>query len=196
MPYRRRRPDPVTKDAVMTAKTIARWLTALAVTAAATAAPAHIVFAQPGARAGSYYPGFLIVSHGCAGSATVSLRVVIPETVTIARPQPKPGWTLAVETVPLATPMRSESGGVTRERVAAITWTGRLDADRFDQFGILVKLPATPGTLYFPTVQRCATGHNDWTMIPAAGQPPHSVKMPAPALEVTGADDAMGPMPM
>ena len=161
-----------------------RVLALVASSVAATAATAHIVFADAGAKAGSYYVGFLRVSHGCANSPTVAIRVEIPATVTIARPQPKPGWTLSLEKAPLATPTRGE-GGEKRERVTAITWSGRLDADQFDQFGIMLKLPDAAGPLYFPTVQRCETGTNEWTMIPAAGQPWHSVKSPAPVLNLT-----------
>ncbi|WP_174296302.1 YcnI family protein [Sphingomonas bacterium] len=168
----------------MTVRLALRGVAALSL-AAATAAHAHIVFAEPSAASGSYYAGFLRVSHGCAGSPTVSIRVEIPAAVASARPQPKPGWTLTVEKAPLATPIPSESGGTVHDRVTAITWTGRLDADQFDQFGIMLKLPDASATLYFPTVQRCESGSNEWNMIPAAGQPWHSVKSPAPVLNVT-----------
>ena len=170
----------------MTVRLALRGVTVLTL-AAATAAHAHIVFAEPGATAGNYYAGFLRVSHGCAGSPTVSIRVEIPAAIASARPQPKPGWTLTVEKALLATPITSEGGGTVRDRVTAITWTGRLDADQFDQFGIMLKLPDAKATLYFPTVQRCEMGSNEWTMIPAAGQPWHSVKSPAPVLDVTTA---------
>ena len=170
----------------MNAKTAIRCLTALAlIRTANAAAQAHIVFAEPDAAAGGYYAGFLRVSHGCAGSPTLSVRVEIPPGIMIARPQPKPGWTLSVEKAPLAKPIQSEGGQLVRDRVTAITWSGRLDADQFDQFGVMLRLPDAPGALYFPTVQRCETGRNDWTMIPAAGQPWHAVKSPAPVLNVT-----------
>ncbi len=158
-------------------------LTALAL--AATAAGAHIVFAEPRAAPGSYYVGFLRVSHGCDGSPTVSLRVEIPAAVASARPQPKPGWTLTIEKAPLAAPVPSEGSVAISERVTAVTWTGRLDSDQFDQFGIMLKLPDATAKLFFPAVQRCVVGSNEWTMIPAAGQPLHSVKSPAPMLDVT-----------
>lgn len=154
----------------------------------ATAAGAHIVFAEPNAPAGGYYVGFLRVSHGCAGLSTVSIRVSIPAEIMVARPQPKPGWTLSIEKEPLAIPIRSESGGEVRERVTAITWTGRLDADQFDQFGLMLKLPARPGQLYFPTIQRCERGSNAWTTIPAPGQSWHAVPSPAPTLTVTAGE--------
>ena len=162
-----------------------------------TAAAAHITFAEPAGQVGSYYVGLLRVTHGCAGSATLAIRVQIPAAITAVRPQPKPGWTLTIEHAPLATPLTGEGGVTVRERVTAVTWTGRLEADQFDQFGLMLKLPEAAGALYFPTVQRCETGATAWTTIPAAGQPWHSVKTPAPVLQVTGGDpQAMPSMPM
>lgn len=169
----------------MISKTGIACLTWLVVEATAAApAHAHIAFAEPSAKAGSSYVGVLRVTHGCAGSATVSIHVVIPEGVTVARPQPKAGWALAIDKAPLAEPIGNK-GSEPRERVNAITWTGRLDADQFDDFGIMLKLPDMPGVLYFPTIQRCEIGSNEWTTIPAVGQAWHSVKNPVPMLNVT-----------
>ncbi|OAN66365.1 YcnI family protein [Sphingomonas sp. TDK1] len=149
------------------------------------AAQAHIVFAEPQAIAGSYYAGFLRVSHGCGASDTVSIRVEIPAGIVSARPQPKPGWTLAVEHAPLATPIKGEGGATITQRVSAITWTGKLPADEFDQFGIMMKLPEAPGALYFPTVQRCASGSTDWVNLPASPEAWHATRNPAPILTLT-----------
>ncbi|MCR6645886.1 MAG: YcnI family protein [Terricaulis sp.] len=76
----------------------------------ASAASAHIVFAEPEAKPGAYYAGFLRVSHGCGDSPTRAIRVEIPEGVNIARPQPKPGWSIEIERSPLATPIQAEGG--------------------------------------------------------------------------------------
>ena len=173
-----------------------RLAVALALALAAVPAPAHVLFADPAATADAYYTGFLRVGHGCAGSPTLSIRVEIPAGVTVARPQPKPGWTIMVEKATLPAPVRAD-GVEVRERVTAITWSGRLEGDQFDQFGLMLKLPAAPGPLYFPTVQRCAAGREDWTMVPAAGQSPRALKMPAPVLNLTaGAGDPMRGMAM
>lgn len=150
-------------------------------------AHAHIVFADPQATAGSYYAGFLRVSHGCGLADTVSIRVEIPAGVLSARPQPKPGWTLAVEHAPLPKPIQGEGGTTITQRVAAITWTGRLPADQFDQFGIMMKLPGAPGALYFPTTQRCTSGSNAWVNLPASPEAWHATKNPAPMLMLTAA---------
>jgi hypothetical protein len=150
-------------------------------------AAAHVVFAAPEAPAGAYYVGALRIGHGCAGSPTVRLRVEIPDGVVIARPQAKPGWSVAVEREPLARPVVSD-GREVRERVNAVTWTGRLADEEFDEFGLLMKLPAAAGPLYFPLVQTCDQGERRWTEVPAAGQAWHDLKNPAPMLTMVGAD--------
>jgi uncharacterized protein YcnI len=146
------------------------------------AAGAHVVFDQPQATAGGYYTGFLRVTHGCGDSPTVSVRVDIPVGIVSARPQPKPGWTLTIERAPLATPIKGEGGTAITTRVTAITWTGKLPPDEFDQFGLSLKLPDAAGPLYFPTTQRCEKGVNAWTAIPASPEQWHATPSPAPML--------------
>jgi len=155
----------------------------------ASSASAHIVFATPEAAVNSYYAGFLQVGHGCGASPTRSIRVAIPEGINIARPQPKPGWTVHVETEALAESVSVEGGTMT-ERVSAITWTGELPADQFDLFGIMMRLPQAGSLLYFPTVQSCAEGENAWIEIPAAGAAWTSVPHPAPVLTLSGGQPA------
>lgn len=155
-------------------------------------AMAHVVFAEPQARSGSYYAGFFRISHGCGDSDTISVRISIPDNVTSARPQPKPGWTLSVERTPLATPIKGEGGTAIKDRVTAIRWTGRLPADEFDQFGLMMKLPVSTGPLYFPVEQKCVAGENRWVNIPAPGQSWHSIPNPAPMIEVTPPDEMEG----
>lgn len=166
-----------------------RWLIGVLAMAGALAPPAaaHVVFAEPQAASGSYYAGFLRVGHGCGDSPTRAVRVEIPDGVMIARPQPKPGWTLSVERAPLPTPIIGEGGHDITERVAAITWRGELPADQFDEFGILLRLPDQTGPLYFPVVQTCADGEQRWEHIPADGAAWNSVPRPAPVLTLRGA---------
>lgn len=146
--------------------------------ALAPAASAHVVFAEPEATPNSYYAGFLRIGHGCGDSPTRSVRVEIPDGVMIARPQPKPGWTLSVEGERLAEPVRSEGDNVLTERVTAITWTGDLPADQFDVFGIMMRLPDRTGPLYFPVIQTCANGEQRWEQTPADGAAWNSVARP------------------
>ena len=154
------------------------------------AASAHIVLAEDRAEAGTYYAGFFRIGHGCDGHATSAVRIEIPQGVLTARPQPKPGWTVSVETAPLPEPVKGEGGHEIAERVAAITWTGALPAGQFDQFGVLMKLPGTAGPLYFPTVQSCGEAEIRWTDIPAPGQAWHEAPHPAPVLTLAAAGGA------
>lgn len=152
----------------------------LAAVAMAGAAQAHVVFVQPQATAGAHWAGALRVSHGCDGAATTSVRVEIPAGILVARPQPKAGWTIAIERTPLPEPVVAEGGEFLTERVSAITWTGRLPDEQFDEFGLAAKLPVATGPLVFPVIQTCEQGEARWTeTTPVDGtRPAH----PAPIL--------------
>ncbi|HYC67313.1 YcnI family protein [Brevundimonas sp.] len=155
-------------------------IAALAAATLAGAAQAHVVFTQPNATAGGHWAGALRVSHGCDGSATTAVRVEIPEGIVVARPQVPAGWNVAIERQPLAQPVPAEGGGVLTERVSAITWTGRLPEDQFEEFGLAAKLPAEAGALAFPVIQTCEQGEARWTeaVVAGAARPAH----PAPVL--------------
>ena len=105
-------------------------------------------------------------------STTTALRIEIPAGVSIANPQPKPGWDLSVE--------RATGAPHT---ITAIVWTGGLPADRFDEFLILTKLPSAAGPLAFPAIQSCGAKQNRWVEIPtpALARPSH----PAPRMTLT-----------
>lgn len=172
-------------------KAIVYWAV-LAAFAAPAIAAAHVMFATPQATAGTAYVGALRVTHGCTGSATTSLRIEIPESVTGAKPQAKAGWTIQVEHAPLKTPVPGEGGKLQTTRVSAITWTGTLPDDEFDDFVVQLRLPKTAGAVYFPATQVCQAGRAEWKDIPAAGQAWHDVAHPAPVLTLT---DGMADMP-
>ena len=162
-------------------------LTALAIAACIMPAAAHVTLAQRSAPAGSYYVAGFRVGHGCSGSPTTALRIEIPQEIAIARPQPKPGWTVEIEHTPLANPVAGEMGEAITQRVSAIVWKGgSLPADQFDEFAVLMKLPATSGTLLFPAVQTCLEGIQNWTTAPMEGM--HMPNM-APVLTVTPAPE-------
>lgn len=69
-------------------------LLAAVATLAAWPAAAHVTLEKREAAVGSYYKAVFAVSHGCAGSPTIKVRVQIPEGVIGIKPMPKPGWTL------------------------------------------------------------------------------------------------------
>ena len=149
---------------------------------------AHITLAVKEAPVASGYRAVLRVPHGCRGSATVSVRVRIPEGVVGVKPQPKPGWTLATVKGDYAKPYRLHGAQVS-SGVKEISWTGKLPDDYYDEFIFISYLSDTlkpKTTLYFPVVQECEKGVARWIDIPgadknAAGE--HS-DSPAPALKL------------
>ena len=157
---------------------------AYAAAALAPTAFAHTTLEQRQAAAGSYYKAVLQVGHGCKGSPTVALRVRIPEGVTSAKPQPKPGWKLAVKRTRLAKPVDAGHGRTIDEVVSEVAWTGGPLADtEFDEFRIMMKLPDRPGTtLHVPVVQECQEGVHRWIELPDGNTPATELKEPAPAL--------------
>jgi len=139
--------------------------------ASASPALAHVSVDPGQASAGGFQAVRFRVGHGCEDvHATTGLRVEIPAGVLTVRPQPKPGWTLTID----------HDGG----RVSAVTWRGDLPADEFDDFGLLMKLPAEPGVLYFPTVQTCGADDAQWTEVPDPDAPGERLTHPAPALRL------------
>lgn len=155
---------------------LTRALMAAAIIGWAGAAQAHVSADPAMAEAGAYQVVRFRVGHGCDDSqATTGLRIEIPPGVAAARPQPKTGWSLEIE---------SGQGPDGKSAVRAITWRGRLPADQFDEFAVLFHLPATSGPLYFPAVQTCGPQENRWTEIPDPGgsRPPSS--RPAPVLHL------------
>lgn len=147
---------------------------------------AHVVAAPGEARAGSYSAIAFRVGHACgAGDTTLTLRVEIPDAVASARPQPKTGWTVAVE--------KSDEADPAKRRTTSVSWTGRLPDDQFDDFAVLMKLPAQPGDLVFPVIQTCAAGESQWTETPDPQRPSEKLTRPAPVVRLTPAapTDAM-----
>jgi uncharacterized protein YcnI len=146
----------------------------LLITALSVAAPAlaHVTVQPATAAAGAYQVLRFGVGHGCGDkAATTALRVEIPAGVSVARPQPKPGWKLEIVR--------------TAETVSAVVWRGALPPDQFDEFVILTKLPATGGPLAFPAIQACDAEENRWTDIQSPGGP--RPKFPAPSLTIVPA---------
>lgn len=166
----------------------------LAIIAAVISVPvsAHIVMSPSEAVTDSYYAGEFRVGHGCGDAATTAVRIEIPEDVLIARPRPKPGWTIEIERKTLTNPVVSE-GREQHDRVSAITWRGSLPADQFDGFGLMIKIPkGKSGALYLPLRQTCGSETVEWTTIPVAGQSWGALKNPAPMLTLKPAASSHG----
>jgi len=153
-----------------------------------TAAQAHVTLEQPEALAGSPYKAVLRIGHGCAGSATTKVSVLLPAGFRGAKPVPKAGWTLALRREKLATPYESHGRSITDE-LAEVSWTASSEAsylqdDWFDEFALRGSLPATPGTLWFKVRQSCVQGEWDWSEVPASGSSTKGLKAPAVRLEL------------
>ncbi|KAJ3311624.1 hypothetical protein HDV04_003888 [Boothiomyces sp. JEL0838] len=132
------------------------------------------------------YAAFIVrVPHGCNSTNTLQVTVQIPKGVTSVKPKKIYGWRLSTSTRNLDTPITTESGAVITTEIDSVTWTdGNLPDSEFEEFPLSVKLPfpATDGTkFYFPVIQQCVVGSNNWTQIPGPGVP---LQFPAPSLVV------------
>jgi uncharacterized protein YcnI len=162
-------------------------LLAAAGTMFASTAFAHVTLEQQEARVGAGYKAVFRVPHGCAGSATTSIRVKIPEGYIGAKPMPKPGWTLNITKGKYAKAYKAYGHPIS-EGTTEIDWTGgKLLDDNYDEFvmsGYLADSLPTDKKFYFPVVQECEKGVNRWIEIPAEGADPDSVEHPAPAVKL------------
>ena len=86
-------------------------------------AAAHVTVQPKEAPADSYFQLAFSVPHGCDGSATVALRVKLPDGILSAKPQMKPGWNVEIETKKLATPLAGPHGGTISEVVEEVAGT-------------------------------------------------------------------------
>jgi uncharacterized protein YcnI/copper(I)-binding protein len=161
----------------------------------ATAAFAHATFEPQAIEPGKTYKHVLRVPHGCDGQATNLVRIQIPQGVHSVKPMPKPGWTLNTVRGAYAQPVMAGEKALT-EGVTEIIWSGgNLPDAHYDEFAfraVIAPAAAGEGQVFFPTVQECASAKAAWIEIPAKGQDPHALKMPAPGVKVTLAQHAQG----
>ncbi len=157
----------------------------LAAILAAPMAFAHINVEPAAASAGAYQKLTFRVGHGCDGSATNSLTVLLPDGIAGAKPMPKPGWSIATVEGKLAAPVMAHGVAIT-SAVREVSWKGGpLPDAQYDEFSMQVKLPDTPGKLYFKVIQNCEKGSAQWGEQPGASGT--KVKFPAPVLDVVPA---------
>jgi uncharacterized protein YcnI len=160
-------------------------LAALGLFASAASAFAHVTIQPKEATAGDYAQMTFSVPHGCEGSATVALRIKVPDGVMSAKPQMKPGWTVEIKTRKLDAPQPAGHGRSVSDVVDEVIWRGGpLPDNLYDTFGLVVKLPDAAGNLYFPAVQECEKGVTRWIEIPAASQTSDTLHEPAPAVRL------------
>src|SRR3984893_12990820 len=95
---------------------------------AASPASAHISLENRQATIGAGYKAVFAVPHGCAGSATIQIRVQIPEGVIAVKPMPKPGWNVEAIKGKYATEY-DYHGKKSSEGVKEVVWSGGKLAD-------------------------------------------------------------------
>lgn len=158
--------------------------------AVAAPAAAHVGVESDTAEAGAYAVLSFSVPHGCDGSPTTGIAVQLPEGINAATPTRNPLYTLEVVPETLDEPITDGHGNQVTERVAEVVWTALepLPDGQRDVLQLSVQLPADAAgsTLYFPVVQTCEEGESAWIEIPAEGQDPHDLALPAPSLSVVG----------
>jgi uncharacterized protein YcnI len=158
-------------------------------TLAASSASAHVTLENRQATVGTYYKAVFAVPHGCAGSATVKVRVQIPEGVIAVKPMPKPGWNVEAIKGKYAADY-DHHGTKLSEGVKEVVWSGgKLPDDNYDEFVVSTFLTGglkPNSTLYFPVVQECEQGVSRWIDIPDEGSAAqsHDSKSPAPGVEL------------
>lgn len=149
----------------------------------AAAAQAHVVLEQKTATAGSYYKATFMVGHGCDGSPTTGIDIEMPEAMAVVKPMPKPGWTLATQSVPAPAGLTLHGRAVT-EVVSRVSWQGGSLVDaHYDEFVVLLQLPKGGGRLYFKVTQQCGDMRTEWSEVPQPGSAAR-LKSPAAVLEL------------
>lgn len=168
---------------------IIRLSALLAALLAASPASAHVFLEGKQAAIGADYKAVFVVPHGCAGSATVKLRVQIPEGVIVTAAKPVEGWSL--DTVKGKYANAYEVKGASHsEGIKEVAWGGGKLPDKTRQDFVIETFltdslkPNT--TLYFPVVQECEQGVSRWIEIPPDGAShAHEGKWPAPGVRLT-----------
>lgn len=164
---------------------IAAALAGALLLAGASPALGHVTADPDQAPADSWFRTALRISHGCAGSPTVAVRVKLPDGVLSVRPQLKPGWEISIIERKLDQPIEGPHGTITQV-VDEIAWRGGPLPDAyFDEFGLSMRLPPEPGILYFPTVQECEEGVHRWIEIPTGDKEWDDLEEPAPFVTLT-----------
>lgn len=154
---------------------------------------AHVTANPNEGIAGKYFETAFRVSHGCDGSDTTAVTIKIPAGIVSIKPQHKPGWTIEIKKSKLDKPVPAGHGKMAIEQFDEITWKGGpLPDSEYDTFGLLFKLPAAPGMLWFPVTQICEKGTEEWKNVPAKMDKWHDTDHPAPFVKITPAPSAGG----
>ncbi len=165
-------PRPQLYAGAMLRRMVLTSLTAAAAAiAVASPALAHIHAEPHEAQAGSIETIGFTIEHGCEGSPTTAVEVLLPAGVSDVTPEPFDGWTIRTDT--------------TDEGDVVIYEDGSLADGQAGTFEITMTLPATPDTtVWFPMVQHCDVGELRWIEIPVEGE--DEPDSPAPGVFLVG----------
>lgn len=122
---------------------------------------------------------------------TVTVQVFFPTNLPLLTVDvlPVPGWSAAVHTQNLATPVQTDDGPVS-QIVSDVTWkatSGGIAPGQYEDFDVAAgSVPDKPAQLVFKALQTYSSGEIvRWIEVPAAGQP--QPDFPAPVLALTPA---------
>jgi uncharacterized protein YcnI len=167
-------------------------LAALALTAAATAASAHVTANPSTAEPGSYSKVSFRVPNEEPKADTTRVEIDLPADHPIASVsvRPVPGWTIKVTEAKLATPLKSDDGEITKA-ISTITWSGgKIAPGQFQEFDVSMgPLPTNTDRLVFKAKQTYSGGEVvNWDQDPGNGgaEPEH----PAPTVRLVKAEAA------
>ncbi|NJO22067.1 MAG: DUF1775 domain-containing protein [Sphingomonadales bacterium] len=146
---------------------------------------AHASFETRSAAVGTSYRAVIKIPHGCGGSPTTRVRVLIPEGAISVKPKPMLGWSIETKRGAYERSYKFYHGSVLTEGVKEIVWTGKLSDEFYDAFmfaAFLTDSLAAGTTLHFPVYQQCEKGARAWADVPTPGQDAHALKSPAPGV--------------
>ncbi|MGV8936850.1 MAG: copper chaperone PCu(A)C [Allorhizobium sp.] len=168
---------------------------ALLATVSTGSALAHSSFANGPVQPETTVAAVLQIPHGCDGKATTEVQVKLPEGFISAKPMPKAGWDLEVIKGDYTKSYKNHGEAITGGAVEIRWKNGNLSDDFYDTFTISGKVSDVEGAtgLAFVTTQLCGSDAKVvWDEIAAEGTDPHSLKNPAPVLNIAAADTAAG----
>src|SRR3954462_8012077 len=136
------------------------------VCALAAPAAAHVSIDPPSVPKGGTAKISFIVPNESATAKTNRVQIAFPpepNAIASVSVEAKPGWTFAVRTRELDTPLETDDGTIS-EVVSTVTWTAdsaanAIGTDEFGEFSVNADgIPATPDALVFRAVQSYTDG--------------------------------------
>jgi periplasmic copper chaperone A len=143
-------------------------------------AEAHVTLNPSEWEAGGFARFAVRVPNERDNADTTRVTVQFPANVVSANFQPVEGWKRTVEMERLDEPIEEEGEDPITERLARVTWSGRIRPGEFQEFGVSFQVPedAVGESLAFPSIQRYSNGE----VVRWIG--PEDADEPAPLVEV------------